>query len=513
MPEIKWLFGPNALGYIHSTAQIVALFGAPGTHKSFASIQAILAHQVRCGTNIRVAIVRDTLTNINTSIVPSFYEFFQESPGMVRFKDENRYMIINLSNGHKIEADLFGVNDPADLQRLQGASSWSLIWINDPAPMTEKGNAGVPESAYEHAAYRAMRKSRLPGRLQVDMNYAEETHWTYRRLILEPDIDPESPLIRKEVFHTHYDEVQSRNIEAEQMASRVFRDEAARARYVEGRFAEFKPGRSVTPSYKRSVHLCPYIIAPAAGLDCFAFFDGWHNPSCILGQITQYNRMIFIDTCRLEGADVSTLLENQVGPLLYKPAWKNKWRSWRIGGDFSMNQPDQSNINHKVADDVEKFFENLLKNEGADQNPRFIKVVSPIKFLPKFEPGPSKWTTIEQTINKALLMRDPRNNPMVYLSATNHLLDKGLNGAWHYPVDNSGNVRSMKPQKDEISHVMDGWANAVSVVLGTQAVTISRKAQKEQAAKIKARINSYGPGGGVRSGELWDGDQGRDGRL
>ena len=92
----------------------------------------------------RVAIVRDTLTNINTSIVPSFYEFFQESPGMVRFKDENRYMIINLSNGHKIEADLFGVNDPADLQRLQGASSWSLIWINDPAPMTEKGNAGVP---------------------------------------------------------------------------------------------------------------------------------------------------------------------------------------------------------------------------------------------------------------------------------------------------------------------------------------------------------------------------------
>ena len=473
MPEISWKYGPNALGYIHSTAQIVALFGAPGSHKTFASIDAILAHQLRCGTNIRIAIVRDTLENIRISVVPSFYEYFQDALNLIHFKNEFKELTLTLASGFKIEADLFGVNDPADLQRLQGASAWSLIWINDPAPMTEKGNAGVPESAYEHAAYRAMRKSGTPSRLQIDMNYAEETHWTYRRLILEPDIDPEAPLIRKEVFHTSYDEVYAHNEEAEQMARRVFKDEASKARYVDGRFAEFKPGKQVTPAYKRSIHLCAdnygnlVPINPALGLVCFAFCDGWFNPSCVLGQITTNSRLIFIDTVRAEGTDIGTLLETQVGPLLASPRWKDKWSGWRIGGDCTMTNRDEGNINNSASKVVEKFFKKY--------EPGFLK--------PRFEGGPRLWSNRRDAANHWLLQRDPENRPMIYVSGTNHLIDKGLNGAWHYPVDNSGNIRNNLPFDDEINHVMQGWVNSVCVLLGEakrQKLNVGEMARQKQ---------------------------------
>ena len=485
MEEPTWKFGPNALAYIYSTAQINALFGAPGTHKTFASIQAILAHQQRCGTNIRIAIIRDTLENIRISVVPSFFEFFKDNVGEVHFKNENKELRLNLKGGVHIHADLFGCNDPADLQRLQGASSWSLIWINDPAPMTEKGNAGVPEVVYDHAAYRSTRKSDSPSRLQVDMNYAEETHWTYRRLILEPDDDPETPLIHKRVFHVTYGEVQALNEEAMQMAQRVFsHDPTAKARYVEGRFAEFKPGKEVAPGYKRSVHLCPSVIIPSAGLVSFAFCDGWHNPSCVLGQITTTNRLIYIDTVRSEGSDIMTLLETQVGPLLRSPKWKNKARSWRIGGDRTMATPDQGNISHKASQDVEKFF----KQYGYGIYP------------PRFEGGPVTWREIERSFNYWLVHSNENNDPMIYLSADNHLLDKGLNGAWHFKIDNSGNIVGTEPVKDEISHVMDGWSNSVCVLLGKVGVQkINHELLARQRMKQLQRAQVYAVQGGRRA--------------
>jgi len=422
------------------------------------------------------------LENIRISVVPSFYEFFQADTSYVHFKNENKECRIDLAGGFHIDIDLFGCNDPSDLQRLQGASSWSLIWINDPAPMTEKGNAGVPEVVYDHAAYRSTRRSGTPSRLQVDMNYAEETHWTYRRLILEPDIDPEAPLIVKRVFRVTYDEMQALNEEAMQMAKRVFsHDETARARYVEGKFAEFKPGKEVAPGYKRDIHLCPSEIWPSPGLTCFAGFDGWHNPSCVLGQITTENRLIYIDTVRAEGTDIATLLETQVGPLLRSPKWNNKWRSWRICGDRSIGNRDQGNYSHSPAQDIEKFFTQF--GHGI--------------YKPRFEGGPVTWSEIERTFNYWLIHRSPSNAPMVYLSATNHLLDKGLNGAWHFKIDNSGNIVGTEPQKTEISHTMDAWANSVCVCLGKVGRQgLDRGAMARQNAKWRKVANSYAVQGG-----------------
>jgi len=472
-------FSPTVQRFIMSKKTITILVAPLGEGKTFGCIATILQHAGRCGQPIRVAIVRDTLENIKLSIVPSVQEFFQiffpDNPTKYyRFKNE--YKELTIFANYRIDVDLFGIDDPASLGKLQGSSAYSLIWLNEPAPIADKANAGLSEEAYNVAGIRAVRRTGTPGRLIVDMNPADEEHWTHRRFIEEEDFDPRFPLVQKEVFFVPYGENAHLKEESRQMAMKMYaNDEASYARYVEGKFAQIYRGEKVTPEYKEAIHLCPDILVPAPGLVSFAFFDGWHYPACVLGQVTSTGRLTFLDTLRLPNSDVRILMDTLVFPMLSSPKWKGKARCWRIGGDRTMKQPDQSNRNESAAKAVEDGFR------------KFLRV--PDIF---FEPGPSLWETIKRHVKNALLARDFRNDPVVILSQDNKLLHKALNGAWHYKTDNSGNIRrDLKPDKDVHSHVADGFANAVSVILPS----LDRKANlgkyRQQAMKNRRRGESY----------------------
>jgi len=476
-------FSPTIQDFILSEKTITILVAPLGEGKTFGCIATMIYHAARCGQPIRCAIVRDTLENIKLSIVPSveefFEEFFPDNPTrFYRFKNECKELTIfgNL----RIEVDLFGIDDPASLGKLQGSSAYSLIWLNEPAPIADKANAGLSEEVYNVAGIRAVRRKATPGRLIVDMNPADEEHWTHRRFIEEEDFDPNFPLVHKQVWFVPYGENQHLKEESRQMAKKMYEnDEAAYARYVKGEFAAVYRGEKVTPQYKRERHLCPDILVPAPGLVSFAFFDSWHNPACCLGQITSTGRLTFIDTLRLQNSDIRTLIHTQVIPLLNSPKWRNKPNSWRIGGDFSMKQPDQSNRNESAARVVEEAFRKFLKLPGIF-----------------FEAGPSKWDTMKRHIARALQDGDHRGDSLVLLSNDNRLLDKGLRGAWHYKTDNSGNVlKNVKPDKDVHSHPCDAWANAVGVLLPA----LDRRAHlgdyRKAAVRVKQRIQSYATGG------------------
>jgi hypothetical protein len=135
----------------------------------------------------------------------------------------------------------------------------------------------------------------------------------------------------------------------------------------------------IIAQYNRGRHLSPYKLAPARGLTSFAFFDSWHIPSIVLGQITMANRLIFIDTVKLMGSDIRTLIETMVLPLIHSPKWKDKARVWRVGGDCTMKNPDQSNRQKSAAKVVEEYFPDSM-----------------------FEPGPTKWETMKLGIANAL---------------------------------------------------------------------------------------------------------------
>ncbi|MDI6752759.1 MAG: hypothetical protein QME78_00005, partial [Thermodesulfobacteriota bacterium] len=316
----------------------------------------------------------------------------------------------------------------------------------------------------------ARQKGTIP-RLQISMNPADEDHWTYPELIEAPEVLPEFPLITKKVWFMKYGENKHLTEVARQTVKVAYKDDpAAYTRYVEGKFASVYRGKKVTPEYNPLIHLAPDPLEPAWGLVSFRYFDGWHNPSCGLGQITTTGRLVFLETVRLEGSDIRTLIETQVIPLLNSPRWKGKAKAWRDVGDFSMKQPDQSNKQENAARVVEDAFGTI------------------------FEPGPPRWEIMKLGIKRALNM-NIMGLPAIVVCPTNKLLHKGLSGGWHYKVDNSGNIVSTLPEKkNEASHICDGWANAVNVLLPTRSMGVNKDGYRKQAQAAKRRVESYATG-------------------
>ena len=472
-------FSPTVFDFIESTKTITILIAPLGEGKTFGCIGAMLAHAERCGVpNIRYAIVRDTLENIKLSIVPSIQEFFQDTPQIYRFKNEYKELTIWMaSEKHgmiRIDVDLFGIDDPASLGKLQGSSAYSLIWLNEPAPISDKANAGLSIDVYRVAVIRCVRHTGTPGRLLVDMNPADEGHWTFEEFIMKPDVDDEFPLIEKQVWRVPYGENTKLKQEARQAAMKMYANSPAEyARYVQGQFAVIYTGEKVTPYYRREIHLLPYEAEPVRGLESFRFWDSWGAPACVLGQVTTIGRLLIYNVCLIEGnSDIRTLITTQVNPLINSPRWKNKAKNWRDIGDFTMAMRDQSNVEESAKLVIQKAFQN------------------------RFEPGPSTWKMVKQGLDD-MFQRNGliQGLPSVQIDPVGgRLLDRALNGAWHYPVDNAGRRTREKPVKDAASHVGDAFANGCAV-LRPSARKADLGAYRQIAKKIQRRAQSYAVGG------------------
>jgi len=470
--DLKFDFSPTISDFINSTKVITILIAPLGEGKTFGCIGAMIAHAKRCGVPIRCAIVRDTLENIKLSIVPSIQEFFQEVPQAYRFKNE--FKELTIFSTPRVDVDLFGIDDPASLGKLQGSSAYTLIWLNEPAPIADKCNAGLSVDVYRNAVIRAVRHTGTPGRLIVDMNPADESHWTYQEFILEPDYDPEFPLIQKQVWHVPYGENAKLKQESRQAAMKMYANSPAEyARYVKGEFAVIYRGEKVTPYYKRDIHLLPYPADPVKGLESVRLWDSWGSPACVLGQVTMIGRLIIYNCCLIEGnSDIRTLISTQVDPLLNSPRWRGKARSWRDIGDFTMAMRDQSNVEESAKLVIQRHFKN------------------------RFEPGPSTWKMVKQGMDGMFETHGLiQGLPSIQLDPGGaKLLDRALNGAWHYPVDNAGNRSREKPKKDSASHIGDAFANGCAV-LRPSARKLDVAAARQQAMKVKKRAQSYAVGG------------------
>jgi hypothetical protein len=463
--ELEWDLGPTQDAYIFSDAIINAIISNTGEGKTFASVVAMIIHAQRLGRPALWAIVRDTHENIKTSTARSIEKVFAKYPRAYKFKDDYHRLVIY--SKPRVEADLFGIADLASLGRLQGPE-YDGIWLEEPAPMTETNNAGLREEVYSASLVRCARGGDRP-RLQISMNPAEDDHWTHKRLLEEPDFDPANPLITKKVFMVPYGENKYVTEESRQAVKAAYaNDPASYMRYVEGKFAPIYKGKKVTPAYNPLIHLSADPLIPAFGLVGWRLWDGWHNPVCILGQTTVIGRQVAIDTLRLEGGDIRTLIRAKVKPLLESPRWKGKCRDWRDIGDRSMMDPDQSNVEMSAA----KVIEDELDTS--------------------FEPGPSRFQLIKQGMGRALNMMI-QGLPAVMVNRGNRVLHRALDGAWHFKTDPSGNIIGMLPEKDEVSHVGDAWGNGICVLL--PVLTWHRKDLakiRKAAERSRNRAASYG---------------------
>lgn len=272
--KFEFKLSPMQTAYVTSDAMINIIYSSRGEGKTFCSIVAMMVHAKRNGKLIRCAVVRDTHENIKISVVRAVQEMLPQS--LYVFKNDFKHLIIK-SEPHVV-VDLFGIDDLAALQKLQGPE-YSLVWLEEPAPMSDKANAGLSEDVYNAAIIVCARQKNSIARLQISMNPADQDHWTYRRFLEEPAVDPEHPLITKAVFAVPYGDNAHLSDQARQAVKVAYKnDPASYARYVENKFVSITKGKKVTPDYGTGNYTSNNPLVPAQGLEGFMGFDGWHDP-------------------------------------------------------------------------------------------------------------------------------------------------------------------------------------------------------------------------------------------
>lgn len=471
--DLVFDLSPTQSAFVHSDAEIVQICGPMGEGKTTAGIVAIMAHAVRCGRDIRGAIIRDTHINIKNTTVPDFIELLGD---YVSVHDDSKRLVIHSSP--KVELFLFGAGDEGALSKFQSLIV-SFIMLEEPAPVLEKNNAGLSRDVFDMAVARASRQTGTKMRVQITQNPADEEHWT-EDLFWEPEIfarDPDTGVcIRKQCFRIPYGDNKFLNPHTRAANRAAFqRDPGKFARYVEGRAAPIQRGVKVVPGYSAKAHFADRVLPVIPGAQGIRFWDGWHNPVCVIGQFLPPGRLWLHDVLVGQGCGVDVLIDEMVTPMLAGEKYKGKIDQWRDIGDPTMATPDQSTRTKSAAKLIEK------------------------KLGTRFEPGPSRWPQRINPLQAAMLTKCVNGEEKICVSSSAHAVHKALNGGWHWKKDNNGKPIGTTPVKDEYSHVGDALSHGVPLLLpqldsGRPAAgSVQRRAQREENMRVAM---SYAPGRG-----------------
>jgi len=438
-PPEKVILSEAQLKFVNSDAPIIALIGPQGEGKTFAGLWGIARHAVQMrdkGDHIsKGLIIRDTFENIKAMTVPSL---IKASNGAAIFSDGGKKMqFLN------VEGRLIGIDDMASLSKLQGDEpEW--VWLEEPAPIAAKENAGLREEVFDIAFSRCGRRGYIPPRVQVTMNPADEDHWTYRKFISDPidmwvEIKGEKVHVHTETINIPYgenDNIEQYNREQVKIAYKDRPD--LYRRYVDGEFSFIAVGEAVTPEFNEKLHVTKSVLEPDKMFDTYRFWDGGLNPTCVFMQITPRGRFNFTDCVRGENIGVRQLIETRVKNIV--ASRYRDIKKYRDIGDPSMMNREQSDSSQTAAD--------VINTElGAS-----------------FERGESGWDARRECL-KEMFNRMVDGEPMVQISKHLGNMIRCFRGGWHYHKDSSGKILKDSAVKDIHSHIGDAVSHGVARLL------------------------------------------------
>ncbi len=477
MPETLQIeLGPTQGKFVLSEAHIAQIIGPMGEGKTYAGCAGAIAHAARCGRDIRGALVRDTFENIKNSTIPDMKEHLK---GWVDFYDGSRKAVIYSTP--KVYLDLFGIDDERSISKLQGPQ-YGFIWLEEPAPIYEKSNAGLPYGVFRMALARVVRQTGTVPRLQITQNPADAEHWT-AELAEAPyeyfqDIDQgtgEWVTITKETFRIRPGENAFLNPLARvgTMAA-MAGDEGKTARYVSGEEAEVWQGRRVCTLYNPKIHFAERVL-PVTHAPLIQMWDSYQHPACVICQYNEWGQLVVHDALYDEGVGPLELCESDVERLFRSPKYEKR-KTGQIIGDGTMCTADQSTTRNSAAKMLEG------------------------KFKVRFQQGPAHWQTIRHPVNHCWqkTVRGPEGAiPAVIVSRSATKLHRALKGGWHYKTNPSGVVIGTVPEKNEFSHVGDAFGNGIAILMPYDP----RKKRKEGPKQDRKKLaRSYAGTAGVSPG-------------
>jgi hypothetical protein len=275
------------------------------------------------------------------------------------------------------------------------------------------------------------------------MNPADEDHWTYEKLIVNP-VNITMKIGDKEVkfwvdtINIPYGENEFIEDAQRELVKIAYKDRPdLYRRYVEGKFSFIQVGEAVTPEYNERLHRSEYNLNPSPDLSTFRFWDGGLNPTCVSMQITPRGRFFFTDCVRGENIGVKQLIRTQIKPLIKERY--SKIKKWRDIGDPSMMNREQSDSSQTAAEVINK------------------------ELNAAFERGEIGWAS-RREVMKEIFNRMVDGSPQVQISRHLGNMHRCFRGGWHYHRDAGGRILRDKAVKDIHSHIGDAVGYGIAKI-------------------------------------------------
>lgn len=416
--------------------------------------QVLVALGKRSSLPIRVAVVRDTWTNLERTTLVSFEE--AAAKGMSIIWREGRKEAIVPPFAHFY---FFGLDNRQDCDKLQGFQC-GILWLEEVAPAAELAT-GIPSESLG-IGITSVRQPNVPKRVIVTFNPPDEDHWILsvekyleeqgqtdilvKKFVMSPGEKAEhfKIMAQKAAFFGDLPRAKewsdaAKEFEAYRRRNQLALESIGRYdlvdRLVKGKVGGVALGEAIVPGFSHDIHVAKEPILPMQSAQMVRGWDGGLTPSTVWVQVTPAGGIDVLGSITSVGKAMAQHILDEVTEF-------QKRRD--ILPPRSMD-PDQSQTSWGRGATRGWIFRDIgdpqLASEGDKIMKSEITAGLTIENLlnTNFEPGPIPWSARREALNLAFgrnIGRGPTARPLIRLDPReNKLLIQGLNGRAHYPVD------------------------------------------------------------------------------
>lgn len=450
--KISFEANPTQRAFIESRAEADLFDCRKGEGKSAALAWSCFFHTQdsvrRYGVAPEWVFIRDTWENMRRSTQREFFHWFP--PGVIGeyFEGKREFHWRGEQVGLQGRVTFMGVDDEADASKLASMPLGGCA-IDEPSPATGDGG-GVSKFVFQTAMMQLRQRGLGWYAMKLAQNNPDESHWTYSTFWDPgtPELKPPDHLPPRQQggfrpWQTKVPENVKNLPKGYYEGQRVLlagRDDLIR-RFVDGKHGHQQVGRPVTPEWVDDLHLADD-LRPVAGVPLQLLWDGGHNPTCIISQVTPLGNWLVFEVIVGDGIGMVQLIEDVV-----KPRLTDRFRDWFVDrggfgwrhiGDPALDQREQSSIFQSAALVIRRELGGVFLKGPVKPDAR----IRPLRAVLSKHHGGRGVVQVDRSHGKALW--------------------HALRGGWHWRVGRTGAIGEIP--KNIHSHPGDAFGYGAAVL-------------------------------------------------
>ncbi|KKL96014.1 hypothetical protein LCGC14_1848720 [marine sediment metagenome] len=383
---------------------------------------------------IRMAVVRDTWTNLDRSVLDTIRECEAKDLVEVQWLKDGTQAILE---GGLVHLFFFGMEHSKDINKLQGFGIGAL-WIEEPAPAADLSFGVSPEVL--GVGVTSLRQQGVPHWVQITMNPPDEDHWTLAVGDKVRELLDEKPVKNAECRFFNIPKGENPYITFEKRErDQIYLLSIGRgdlvSRLVEGKVGQIILGEQLMPEYGDDVHVAKKPLPILRGVEIVRLWDFGLNPTCVWTQVSPLGHWHILGCVRGDNIGLEQLIESQVGP----------WES------FFLHDPTDWMF-RDIIDPA-----GYQREQSSSERSAATTLIDMLNAAP--EAGAIEWAERKDSL-KAILRRSGKGGTKMFLVDPDcKIIRRALRGGAHYPKDALGRVtptlQSYKKASGIHSHPMD----------------------------------------------------------